>query len=353
MATDLEMIGSFTLCAQSISVVALAINVFLIVIYFKCPLKRVREYRYFFLMTAIQDTLLALCCLFLTPITISRESTVVFMATGILHKKPIGEVAIIFFCTVFIVSILIVANSFIYRYIHLCRNEIAHIYQSEKWLALMIAINIIIIINWLCMVLCGNGREATVQYDINPTAVRLSGLNADMNKLTLILLCENWSVMFVLLAVGCFCALQIAHTLRKSSISKNARKYHGQMFTLLLLQGTSENDVKRNNAGHRRWTKPIDCDHDLPIMTTFGSSGDVTLAPLLEATQAETACPAILMQAPVGLMYVMLFTGTSSTTTMTIDYRNYILARVGLRRFERSVSPSARHTFVGTHGTHA
>ncbi|EYC03173.1 hypothetical protein Y032_0095g2801 [Ancylostoma ceylanicum] len=336
MATDLEMIGSFTLCAQSISVVALAINVFLIVIYFKCPLKRVREYRYFFLMTAIQDTLLALCCLFLTPITISRESTVVFMATGILHKKPIGEVAIIFFCTVFIVSILIVANSFIYRYIHLCRNEIAHIYQSEKWLALMIAINIIIIINWLCMVLCGNGREATVQYDINPTAVRLSGLNvnetglvgfhlaADMNKLTLILLCENWSVMFVLLAVGCFCALQIAHTLRKSSISKNARKYHGQMFTLLLLQ---------------------------------------------------TACPAILMQAPVGLMYVMLFTGTSSTTTMTIvigillalfpvfdpiilivflkDYRNYILARVGLRRFERSVSPSARHTFVGTHGTHA
>ncbi|EYC03174.1 hypothetical protein Y032_0095g2801 [Ancylostoma ceylanicum] len=330
------MIGSFTLCAQSISVVALAINVFLIVIYFKCPLKRVREYRYFFLMTAIQDTLLALCCLFLTPITISRESTVVFMATGILHKKPIGEVAIIFFCTVFIVSILIVANSFIYRYIHLCRNEIAHIYQSEKWLALMIAINIIIIINWLCMVLCGNGREATVQYDINPTAVRLSGLNvnetglvgfhlaADMNKLTLILLCENWSVMFVLLAVGCFCALQIAHTLRKSSISKNARKYHGQMFTLLLLQ---------------------------------------------------TACPAILMQAPVGLMYVMLFTGTSSTTTMTIvigillalfpvfdpiilivflkDYRNYILARVGLRRFERSVSPSARHTFVGTHGTHA
>ncbi|KAL6733495.1 hypothetical protein Aduo_004140 [Ancylostoma duodenale] len=336
MATDLEMIQSFTFCAQAISVVALAINTFLIMIYFKCPLKRVRGYRYFFLMTAIQDTLLALCCLFLTPITISRDSTVVFMATGILHKKPIGEIATIFFCTVFIVSILIVANSFIYRYIHLCRNEIAHIYQSEKWVALMIAINIVIIINWLCMVLCGNEHEAVVQYEINPMAIRLSGLDVnetgvvgfhiagDMSKLTLVLLCENWSVMFLLLAIGCFCALQIAYTLRKSSISKNAKRYHGQMFTLLLLQ---------------------------------------------------TACPAILMQAPVGLMFVMLFTGTSSTTTMTIvigillalfpvfdpiilivflkDYRSFILARIGLKRFERSVSPSGRHTFVVTHGTHA
>ncbi|RCN23898.1 hypothetical protein ANCCAN_30413 [Ancylostoma caninum] len=186
------------------------------------------------------------------------------------------------------------------------------------------------------MVLCGNIHEAAIQHEINPIAVRMSGLTmnetglvgfhiaTDMSKLTLVLLCENWSVMFLLLAVGCFCALQITHTLRKSSISKNARKYHGQMFTLLLLQ---------------------------------------------------TACPAILMQAPVGLMYVMLFTGTSSTTTMTIvigillalfpvfdpiilivflkDYRHFILAKVGLKRFERSVSPSGRHTFVATHGTHA
>lgn len=77
------------------------------------------------------------------------------------------------------------------------------------------------------------------------------------------------------------------------------------------------------------------------------------------------------MQAPVGLMYVMLFTGTASTATITLvigillalfpvfdpvilivflkDYRNFILDRVGLKRFERSVSPSARATFVGTH----
>ncbi|KAK6732477.1 hypothetical protein RB195_016702 [Necator americanus] len=32
----------------------------------------------------------------------------------------------------------------------------------------------------------------------------------------------------------------------------------------------------------------------------------------------QTACPAILMQAPVCLMYVMLFTDTSSTATETI-----------------------------------
>ncbi|KAK6732478.1 hypothetical protein RB195_016702 [Necator americanus] len=181
--------------------------------------------------------------------------------------------------------------------------------------------------------MCGNFREPSFYASINSTALEISGvsldeagfagykINANIGKMALFILYENGSILFVLLLVNCFCAAKITYTLKKSSISKHVKKYHGQMFLLLLLQ---------------------------------------------------TACPAILMQAPVCLMYVMLFTDTSSTATETIvigillalfpvfdpiiiivflkDYRNFILSKISSGRFQwlPSQSRQSRHqTFIG------
>ncbi|VDP45314.1 unnamed protein product [Heligmosomoides polygyrus] len=87
----------------------------------------------------------------------------------------------------------------------------------------------------------------------------------------------------------------------------------------------------------------------------------------------QTASPALFMYAPLGLMYVMLFSGTSSSVTMSTvtatlfsifpavdpviliaflrEYREYVLRTVRLRRRERTVSPTSHHTTAPHHPT--
>lgn len=50
----------------------------------------------------------------------------VFIATGALRRQPIGFILISLFYESFYVSSLIVTNSFIYRYLQLCRYSKLH-----------------------------------------------------------------------------------------------------------------------------------------------------------------------------------------------------------------------------------
>ncbi|VDP19509.1 unnamed protein product [Heligmosomoides polygyrus] len=82
MTDTATAIHSAGFAAELVSVAAAIISALLLLIYMRCPLKRVHEYRYFFLMTAIQDAILALCCLALTPVTPAPASTVATVASA-------------------------------------------------------------------------------------------------------------------------------------------------------------------------------------------------------------------------------------------------------------------------------
>lgn len=254
------------------------------------------------------------------------------MATGILRRPPLGSLLLFIFSTAFVFSLLIITNSFIYRYVHLCKIDHAYIYTTRKWVLVVVSINVLIVVNWIFMLLFGRSRDVAFRHEMNSVARAEAGIDLDetafigfsvqMNAFPLILLCENLILMFGLLLIMCFCAIQITLTLKKATLSKNAKKHHRQMFTLLLLQ---------------------------------------------------TASPALFMYAPLGLMYVMLFSGTSSSVTMSTvtatlfsifpavdpviliaflrEYREYVLRTVRLRRRERTVSPTSHHTTAPHHPT--
>ncbi|VDO18990.1 unnamed protein product [Heligmosomoides polygyrus] len=179
-------------------------------------------------------------------ITIARDSAAIFMATGILRRPPLGSLLLFIFSTAFVFSLLIITNSFIYRYVHLCKIDHAYIYTTRKWVLVVVSINVLIVVNWIFMLLFGRSRDVAFRHEMNSVARAEAGIDLDetafigfsvqMNAFPLILLCENLILMFGLLLIMCFCAIQITLTLKKATLSKNAKKHHRQMFTLLLLQ---------------------------------------------------------------------------------------------------------------------
>ncbi|KJH46458.1 hypothetical protein DICVIV_07488 [Dictyocaulus viviparus] len=90
MVSHKETIALFSTITAGIGTIGVFVNGFLLFIYFRCPLKNVRQYRYFFLLTAIQDFIQAFITQFLTPITLTTPRSLIVIATGILRRPPIG-----------------------------------------------------------------------------------------------------------------------------------------------------------------------------------------------------------------------------------------------------------------------
>ncbi|XGW12285.1 hypothetical protein V3C99_013187 [Haemonchus contortus] len=262
------------------SIFGLIAGMFLLIIYIRCPLKRVHGYRCFFLLTAVQDIVLAWCCLFLTPVTITNDFTGVIVATGMFRVQPLGEPLLMIFGSAFIFSLLIITNSFLYRYIHLCHADFVLKITSHKfcWNSIVLLINFLIILNWLLLMIYSSSRDEQFLQVWDPIVFNDTGIKLDdtayfgykvkhVEFLTpFVLLIENWVVLFLLLGANCYCSSRIVHTLRKATLNKQRKKHHKQMFLLLLLQASS---------------------------------------------------PAIFMYLPMGFMYLMLFSGTRSTVVMT------------------------------------
>ncbi|KAJ1359939.1 hypothetical protein KIN20_018768 [Parelaphostrongylus tenuis] len=201
------------------------------------------------------------------------------MASGVLHRPPVGNILLVYTSTSFIVSLLIITNSFVYRYIHLCRAEFSYIYVVKKWRNTVIAVNALVVIDWLIMTVhCGLNNnfdrvqnvsvvESLTGFDLHQTGFLAYSNQMSEDGLAELLVAGNMFLIWGLLVISCFCAIRIAITLKKSTINSNARKLHSQLFMLLLIQ---------------------------------------------------TACPALLLQAPLTAVYVLLFSGTSSSGTIGI-----------------------------------
>lgn len=62
--------GSLPLTCQIISGFSLVANLYLLYVYYICPVKVIKSYKYFFLLTAVQDLVFSICIILIVPVSL-------------------------------------------------------------------------------------------------------------------------------------------------------------------------------------------------------------------------------------------------------------------------------------------
>ncbi|KAK5968405.1 hypothetical protein GCK32_014427, partial [Trichostrongylus colubriformis] len=122
------MIQAVYWTCETISILSIAVNCYLLYVYWRCPLKAVHSYKYFFLLTAIYGIIFSSCLLLLVPVILFQGYSIIFVAIGPLHESSVGQLLMLLFCMAFISSLLIITNSFFHRYLQVCRVLIGYLY---------------------------------------------------------------------------------------------------------------------------------------------------------------------------------------------------------------------------------
>ncbi|XGW31420.1 hypothetical protein V3C99_009969 [Haemonchus contortus] len=229
-----------------ITTLSLLANIIFIIVYYYCPLKKVKSYKYFFLFAAMQDIVYSVAFLLSLPRLISQDNFMVFIATGVLRRQPIGLILISLFYESFYVSSLIVTNSFIYRYLQLCRTELFQMLSATKWRIMGFTVNLLlmIILFVIFFAVALPGKE--LEFFVRNTIV-ISGADID-NSSFVGFSVEHSSVVDIILLtilvllssaiaiINLFCARRIAVFLKTAALRHNPLTFQRKMFTLLLLQ---------------------------------------------------------------------------------------------------------------------
>ncbi|KAK6056033.1 hypothetical protein COOONC_06462 [Cooperia oncophora] len=140
-------VGAYVTCGI-ISSLSLVVNCFLLRVYFHCPLQMISTYKYFFLLTAIYDIIFSGCLILLFPTNFTQDYSMVYLATGPLNKPLIGQPLMLLFCSAYITSLLIVTNSFVYRYLQLCKSTTFQNYLTPRGFSIAILANTLVFMNW-------------------------------------------------------------------------------------------------------------------------------------------------------------------------------------------------------------
>ncbi|EPB76012.1 7TM chemoreceptor [Ancylostoma ceylanicum] len=311
-----------------ISSLALLNSFALVAIYFCCPLRNVNSYRYFFILASVQDIAFSIALILTVPRVVSQKYYFIFISTGCVDQYPYGYIPLLLFCVSFFTSLLLVTNSFIYRYLQVCRTQLFNIYSSSKNRAIAIVINSLLVANYVLVIYIGfwpneyftdlvHGTIVVPGFDIVGRTFIGFSMQYSMNAVNLILILDTLTVMVLLECIHFFCARRIDSCLRRSALSKKSQNLQRQMFILLLLQA---------------------------------------------------ACPAIFLHIPCAAATLFLFTGLTTTPATTNgigvllalypffnpliiiafvrDYRNFVLTKLRLRKATKQVNSSVVHNNV-------
>ncbi|KAK6732497.1 hypothetical protein RB195_016711 [Necator americanus] len=240
--------ATYSVVIQVISLLSSVMNILLIFLYFRCPLKNMKIYKYVFILTAIQDLIASLSILLTVPRPMSRNSYLIFIAIGFMSKFPYGQVLLIIFSVMMCLSLVILANSFVYRYIHVCKLQYSDIYTRKEYKLIMCAVNAFLLLNCgIVMVECFwpnyHFREQLYSEKINIDVNALEeksflGFSKEhsFTSLTVVLMIDGLLMMVVFSIAGIYGAFRIRYTLKKTSMSEKTKNMHQKMFRILLVQ---------------------------------------------------------------------------------------------------------------------
>ncbi|XGW12276.1 hypothetical protein V3C99_013180 [Haemonchus contortus] len=313
--TESGVPSNFVAAISTISGLAIAVNTLLLFLIFKCRSASIIVYKYFFIAGALQNLILALVILLLTPISICAGTTYIYVAVGVASEwKLLAQPLLIILITAFMSTFLIVANDFVYRYVYFCKSHLLYVYSSTKWLLVLAAVNIALIGNWNALVINSINQSTKLMeykrenlimyYNIDITSRTFLGISLEFTtKPMLVLLVGNTVVVQILAVIVSQCARKVIHWLGQNSISYQTKKLHRKMLILLFVQ---------------------------------------------------TACPTLMLHLPSLLILFVIFTGLNcpiSTTCIstyvnslfsllspiiviffTTDYRNFLFSMFKLRK---------------------
>ncbi|VDO80348.1 unnamed protein product [Heligmosomoides polygyrus] len=213
--TTKKMYQEIAVICQAISSLSLLANFYLLYLYLRCPVRNLNAYKHFFLATALQDLLFSTCIILLAPITLSRDFAFVFLAYGPLRERAEGLGLMMLFCMAFASSMVLVTDSFIYRYVQVCKIVFWPTPSLDEELGAIILDN--------------TGLRATELAIIGVSMKTFTVLTFTL-FIALVLL------MSALAAIISWAAFKIHTTLKKAIYSSRLKELHRQMFVLLLLQ---------------------------------------------------------------------------------------------------------------------
>ncbi|WKY06767.1 hypothetical protein Q1695_006727 [Nippostrongylus brasiliensis] len=146
------MTDAFLLCTQLISFLSVFINVYLLFVYIRCPLRRISSYKYFFPLAAAQDVVLSVSIMLAVPRTLANDHSIVFVATGPVRDKAGGSVLLGFYCIAFVSSLMLIANSFLYRYLQVCRAPQFESFVTKRNVVLVVTANVLLLAIWMVVI---------------------------------------------------------------------------------------------------------------------------------------------------------------------------------------------------------
>ncbi|XGW31412.1 hypothetical protein V3C99_009964, partial [Haemonchus contortus] len=230
------------------SAISLILNILLLIVYFRCPLKKIKSYKYFFLLTVLEDFIFSATFVWLIPLVVSNSNFIIFFATGVDSDRITDSILLSIFTLSFFTSLVLVTNSFLYRYLQLCRSDLFQRCSVKKTVLMACLINLIITLNIaIAMYKVFWPDEEFVQLvtntvnipgvDIGSAAFIGFSLKNNLNTIDLLLLVDLVTTVVLMVLVNVYCAKEIVSFLRNaSSQSKNFMANQRHMFILLLLQ---------------------------------------------------------------------------------------------------------------------
>uniref|UniRef100_A0A912MII7 7TM GPCR domain containing protein n=1 Tax=Haemonchus contortus TaxID=6289 RepID=A0A912MII7_HAECO len=233
-----------------ISAISLLLNTFFLVLYFRCPLKKIHSYKYFFLLTVLEDIVYTITFTPIIPRIVSKNYFMIFIVTGIIN---IIEDQMHLFCILptvcmsFFVASILVINGFVYRYLHLRRIQFIQNLSRKKTVIIASLINLAVLSNVFIVIHVAfwpsDGFIHTVAdyvdipgIDINASAFLGFSIKYGTDYFHLALTIEMMFLLIAMVLVNVYCAKKIVGFLKNVKHKNNFISLQQQMFILLLIQ---------------------------------------------------------------------------------------------------------------------
>ncbi|XGW31394.1 hypothetical protein V3C99_009955 [Haemonchus contortus] len=318
--TDIQPISIYV-----ISAVALLINIFFIILYFLCPLRNINSYKYFFLITALQNIIYTATFVLVIPRIISQDYSLIFIATGTVKYSLLAFNVLILFVTVFICSIVSVTNSFVYRYLQLCRARLLQKYPSKVYVLVGSLVNFFVILDFIIVIYFAfwpnEDFEQLIWHSVEIPGINLKGvaflgmsLKYNMSGFHLALVINIALVLAFMVSINLFCSLKIHGSLRNTLRSNQSILLQRRMFVLLQLQACS----------------PFVFLHIPCFFAFFLLFAEISSTPLI----TDIICTLMTLYPMSNPIIIVVFIK---------DYRDFLLYKLHLRQSsERTVSSQIR-----------
>ncbi|WKY06764.1 hypothetical protein Q1695_006724 [Nippostrongylus brasiliensis] len=242
------MSDPFSLCSHIISLLSVFINAYLLFVFFRCPLRRIGSYKYFFPVAAVRDILLSVSIILAVPRAVAHDYSFVFIATGPIHDMTGGSVLLLLYLLIFESSLLLVTDSFLCRYLQVCRTQLHGSYFTKRNVVLVVAANLLLLVIWMLAIYIVFWPSTQFIESQSAVVTLITGINSSecgqlgfsfklkVSAVDLSLLLAANVYMLIIALIIVYAALKINTFLREGTISSNLRKLHRQIFTMLMLQ---------------------------------------------------------------------------------------------------------------------